>query len=363
MRGNCCKPRKIILDEDKRRLIRRESDCENRRIFGVANFKHSRHFSALWAFCRSYPGKAASKNYKEKNVGETTVITRRDFLRGGAGAALAAALSSPIRGEEQGAPKAKVILIRDRGVLGRNEKVREEILRSMMDEGVKSLLSEKEALAAWRKLFRSPDVVGIKSNEWDSMPTPKELEDAVKRRLLDVGIPGRNIDIDDRGVLHNPIFRKATALINVRPLRTHHWSGVGTCLKNYIMFVPDPSDDHGEGCSNLGKIWTYPIVKGKTRLNILSALQPQFYGRGAHFFDKRYIWPYKGLIVGTDPVAVDAVGAHLLQVKRIAYFGEDRALDLPPIHITAAEKKYHLGVSDLNRIELIKLGWQEDALI
>ena len=55
------------------------------------------------------------------------------------------------------------------------------------------------------------------------------------------------------------------------------------------------------------KVWTYPIVKGKTRLNILCALTPQFYGRGANFFDRRYVWPYKGLIIGTDPVAVDAI--------------------------------------------------------
>jgi hypothetical protein len=294
---------------------------------------------------------------------ETAVITRRDFLRGAVGAALAAALSSPIPGEAQAEKKAKVALIRNEGVLGRNDKVREEIVQSMLDEAVKTLLSEKEPAQAWRKLFRSSDVVGIKSNEWYNMPTPEELEDAIKRRLLEVGIPGKNIDIDDRGVLNNPVFRKATALINVRPLRTHHWSGVGTCLKNYIMFVPAPSEFHGDGCSDLGRIWTYPIVKGKTRLNILSALRPQFYGRGAHFFDKRYIWRYKGLIVGTDPVAVDAVGAHLLQVKRIAYFGEDRALDVPPIHIIAAEKKYRLGVSDLSRIQLIKLGWMEDVLI
>ena len=294
---------------------------------------------------------------------EARIITRRDFLRGAAGAALAAALSPAIPGKAQGQQTAKVVLVRNQEVLGRPEKARGEILASMLDEAVKTLLSEKEPLAAWRKLFRSSDVVGIKSNEWHSMPTPKELEDAIKRRLLDVGVAGKNIGIDDRGVLHNPIFRKATALINVRPLRTHHWSGVGSCLKNYIQFVPDPSSYHEEGCSDLGKIWTYPIVKGKTRLNILSALQPQFYGRGAHFFDKRYVWLYKGLIVGMDPVAVDAVGAHLLRSKRVNYFGEDRALDVPPIHITAAEKKYHLGVSDLSRIQLIKLGWQEDVLI
>jgi hypothetical protein len=104
-------------------------------------------------------------------------------------------------------------------------------------------------------------------------------------------------------------------------------------------------------------------VQGKTRLNILSVLTPQFYGRGANFFDTRYVWPYKGLLVGTDPVAVDAVGAHLLKMKRIAFFGEDRTLDVLPIHIEVADKKYHLGVSDLSRIELIKLGWTEEVLI
>jgi hypothetical protein len=195
------------------------------------------------------------------------------------------------------------------------------------------------------------------------MPTPKELEAAIKRRLLDVGVAEKNMDVDDRGVLHNQVFLKATALINVRPLRTHHWAGVGTCLKNYIMFVPDPSSYHDEGCSPLGKIWTYPIVKGKTRLNILSALTPQFYGRGANFFDRRYVWPYNGLIVGTDPVAVDAIGAHLLQAKRIAFFGEDRALDVPPTHIMVADKTYHVGISDLSRIQLIKSGWADELLI
>jgi len=291
------------------------------------------------------------------------IITRRDFLRVTTGTAMAAALGPGLLREAQAEATAKVILIRNAGVLGPQDKIQEEVLQSMLDEAVKSLLGVKEPLEAWRKLFKSADVVGIKSNEWQKLPTPKELEAAIKRRLLDVGVAGKNIDIDDRGVLNNPIFLNATALVNVRPLRTHHWSGVGTCLKNYIQFVPNRPDYHEEGCSPLGRIWTFPIVKGKTRLNILSAITPQFYGRGANFFDKRYVWPYKGLIVGTDPVAVDTVGAHLLQSKRIAFFGEDKALDVPPIHITVADKEYHLGVSDLSRIQLIKLGWMEEVLI
>jgi hypothetical protein len=292
---------------------------------------------------------------------ETGMITRRDFLRGTTGAALSVALSKGISVAAQAEPRAKVVLIRDAQVLTPGGKVQGEILRNMLDEALKALTGEREILAAWRRLFKSSDVAGIKSNVWWKMPTPPELEEAIRKRLLEVGITEKNIAIDDRGVLNNPVFLKATALVNVRPARTHHWSGVGSCLKNYIMFVPDPSNYHDEACSPLGKIWTYPLVQGKTRLNILSALQPQFYGRGAHFFDRRYIWPYKGLIVGTDPVAVDAVGARLLQVKRTAFFGDDRALDAPPIHITVAEKKYHLGISDLNRIDLIKMGWSQNG--
>jgi len=294
---------------------------------------------------------------------EEKIITRRDFLRVTAGTAIAATLGPGILGEARAEPMAKVVLIRNNQVLGDQGKMQGEILQSMLDEAVRNLLGMNEPLEAWQKLFKSSDVVGIKSNAWGKMPTPKELEETIKRRLLDVGVAEKNIGIDDRGVLNNPVFLNATALVNTRPLRTHHWAGVGTCLKNYIQFVPNPSAYHGEGCSPLGKIWTYPIVKGKTRLNILSALTPQFYGRGANFFDKRYVWPYKGLILGTDPVAVDAVGAHLLQVKRIGFFGEDRPLDVPPTHIVAADKTYHLGVSDLSRIQLIKLGWMEEVLI
>jgi len=294
---------------------------------------------------------------------EEKIITRRDFLRVAAGAAMAATLGPEILGEAKAEATARVVLIRNAEAVGSDGTVRGEILQSMLDEAIRSLLGTKDSVEAWQKLIKSSDIVGIKTNSWNRLPTPKELEAAIKRRLLDVGVAGKNMDIDDRGVLHNPLFTKATALINMRPLRTHHWSGVGTCLKNYIMFVPNPSAYHDEGCSPLGKIWTYPIVKGKTRLNILSALTPQFYGRGANFFDRRYVWPYKGLIVGTDPVAVDAIGAHLLQAKRIAFFGEDRALDVPPIHIMVADKTYHLGVSDLSRIQLIKLGWADELLI
>lgn len=295
---------------------------------------------------------------------EEAIITRRDFLRVAAGTVAAATLGGALlTGEARSEATANVVLVRHAEVVGSGGRIDGRIVQSMLDEAVRTLLGAGDPLQAWRSLVRSSDVVGIKTNEWNKLPTPGELEAAIKRRVLDAGVAEKNIGLDDRGVLDNHLFLNSTALINVRPLRTHHWAGVGTCLKNYITFVPNRSDYHTDGCSPLGKIWTYPVVKGKTRLNILSALTPQFYGRGANFFDRRYVWPYGGLIVGTDPVAVDTVGAHLLQAKRIAFFGEDRALDVPPIHIVVADKTYHLGVSDLGRVRLIKSGWMDGALI
>ncbi len=290
-------------------------------------------------------------------------ITRRDFIRGAAGAAVAATLGGAMPRESIAEKTAKVVLIRDEGAVNEKGEVQAEVVQRMLDDAVKDLFEETDLRLAWGKIIKSSDIVGIKSNSWARLPTPPELEDAIKRRVLETGVAEKNISIDDRGVLRNPVFKNSTALINVRPVRTHHWASVGTCIKNYIMFVPDPSSYHEEGCSPLGKIWSYPLVKGKTRLNILCALTPQFYGRGANFFDRRYVWPYKGLIVGIDPVAVDTIGAHLLQKKRIVFFGEDRALDVPPIHITVADERYHLGVSDLNRIQLVKKGWTEGILI
>lgn len=293
------------------------------------------------------------------------IITRRDFLRGTVYTALATSmgLGPPINKEVEAEEKVKVILVRNEKVFDSEGHLHQEIVQNMLDQGVCALLDEKEPIQAWKKIIKPTDIVGIKSNAWNPLPTPKELEAAIEKRVLEVGVPKKNISIDDRGVLNNPVFLSSTALINVHPLRTHHWSGIGGCIKNYIMFVSTPWLYHSDDCAALASIWTKPMVKGKTRLNILSLIRTQFYGRGAHFFDQRYVSNYKGLLIGKDPVALDTVGAHLLKLQRINYFGEDRPLDTTPKHIFIADQRYQLGVSDLSKIEIIKLGWMEGSLI
>jgi len=150
------------------------------------------------------------------------------------------------------------------------------------------------------------DVDFSQAGVWQRLPTPAVLEDIIRGRLMDSGVAEQNISVDDRWVLRNPIFKKSTALINVRPMRTHAWSGLGTLLKNYIMFVSSPWNYHDNACERLGAIWQQPHVAGKTRLNILVMLTPLFHGIGPHHFSRKYTWPYNGLIVSVDPVAADA---------------------------------------------------------
>jgi hypothetical protein len=180
---------------------------------------------------------------------------------------------------------------------------------------------------------------------------------------MDSGVKEEKISFDDRRVRKNPVFNDSTRLINVRPMRTHHWSGLGTLIKNYIMFVSWPARYHGNACENLGSIWKKPEIEGKTCLNILVMLTPLFHGIGPHHFSRKYTWPYCGLIVSEDPVAADVTGAKIIQNKRDAFFGEKRPISPPPIHITAADRKFKLGSSHPDMIELIKLGWDRDVLI
>lgn len=288
------------------------------------------------------------------------VITRRDFMRGLTSAALSAAVGLPVAARAGTEKKSKVVLIRDSAVLDSRGKISAEVLGRMLDQAVAKLLGKSKAADAWKSLVSRDDMVGIKSNVWARLPTPPELEEIIRRRVVVAGVPVDKVFCDDRGSKSK--FQASTALVNVRPARSHHWSGMGGCIKNYIIFASKPPSYHPDSCADLAKVWDFPIVKGKTRLNILVLLTPQFYGRGPHSFDTRYVWAYKGLAVSLDPVAVDAVGAHLLRTKRVSYFGGDKPIT-PTKHIVLADHRHGLGVGDLDRIDLIKLGWTQDILI
>ncbi|MGD1010331.1 MAG: DUF362 domain-containing protein [Candidatus Aminicenantales bacterium] len=288
-------------------------------------------------------------------------LTRRDFLRGTTVTVLGASLGFSQNKAVQ--KKSRVVLIRHRDVLDENSKINPDILQGMLDEAVMKLLDESDPVRAFRKLVKPGEMVGIKTNVWSYLPTPPELEAAIKRRVIDAGVAPDRIGLDDHTVRTNPLFVNATSLINVAPLRTHYLAGVCGCIKNYIMFAESQPAYHPDSCADLGSLFKLPQVKGKTRLNVLCVLTPQFHGRGPHNFNRRYVWSYKGMIVGLDPVAVDTIGLRLIMAKRREVLG--KAQELPPVpkHIQLADTRHGIGTSDINAIELIKLGWNEDTLV
>lgn len=308
------------------------------------------------------------------------IITRRDFLKAATVAPLAGALACSSAGNALASPlktgtahraggtssllgATRVVLIRNDRAVSANRMINAEAVQKMLDDAVGALFGEKNPASAWKKIVTPADTVGIKTNTWNLLPTGKEVEDAIKQRVLDAGVPAEKVAIADRGVLNNPIFQNATVLINARPARVHYWAGMGSCIKNYIQFVPKPSDYHNDACADLATIWNLPPVKGKTKLNILVMLTPLFHNIGPRGFSEAYLWPYKGLIVGQDVVAVDATGYRIIQAKRLKEFGEEKSLETSAHHIMLADTRHKLGTSDPNQIELIKLGWTDDILI
>lgn len=298
-------------------------------------------------------------------------FTRRDFLKHASTAFLAGAAAGNL-GTANAAwknnsfaseGKSKVVLIRDENALDDEGKPNPLVLPRMLDDAVLELTGKPTPKEAWGTFFKPEDVLGIKTNVWRFLRTPVCLEEHIAMRATEQGVAKERIGVGDRRVLGDPIFDSATALVNIRPMRTHHWSGVGSLLKNYIMFAPAPVIYHPDTCANLASLWFLPNVLGKTRLNVLVMLTPLFHGKGPHHYLKKYTWDYRGILVGTDPVALDATGVRLLQAMRKEHFGDSKPFDKPVKHVWVADKKFNLGTSDPAKIDLVKLGWEKDRLI
>ena len=295
---------------------------------------------------------------------DRTGLTRRDFMRGvgGALAGMALGLPASASGRPTQTGTSRVVLVRSPDVVREYNDYDGDLIQRMLDEALVALFGGADASECWAKIIRPDDVVGIKTNAWRFLPTPPQVEQSIRRGVLGAGVSEENVAIADRNVRQNQVFRRSTALVNTRPMRTHAWSGVGGVIKNHIMF-DDPRRYHPDACASLAEVWYLPSTRGKTRLNVLVMLTPQFHNIGPHHFDTEYIWPYGGMIVSTDPVAADAVGLRIIQQKRRLVFGEDRPLQPTAHHIALADAEYGLGNASMDKIELVRLGWEDDSLI
>jgi hypothetical protein len=286
-------------------------------------------------------------------------VTRREVIGGTVGVALGLAFlgGNQSQAAEAAARRSRVVLVRDRAVMDDALAVDRVALKKMLDQAMTGFTGEKSSRDAWKRLFKPEDTVGLVTTDHLN-PTHEELVDAVRTALVGVGVAPERILMAQRDI---DAVKACTALVAMPALKAHWLTGIGTVLKNYIMFSGKPSHYHDEDSVKLGEIWNLPFVKGKTRLVLVDALRP-LCDKGPQP-DPRYRWPYKGLIAGSDPVAVDTVGLRIIVNKRTAMRGEPWPLQPPPLCVEAADKTYGLGTSRWEEIELKRFGWEEDHLL
>lgn len=287
-------------------------------------------------------------------------LTRRDFIRGTVGATLAVSvLGVPwAEGSERLGTSSLVSLVRDKNVMDAGYRVDPEILQAMVNRTVLQVTGKNGVQEAWADLVKPEDIVGLVPTPHLN-PTHQELVDVVKASLMrEAGISEQNI-IMAQGGKRRP--EKCTALISMPALKGHWLTGIGTVIKNYIMYSGRPSDYHEENSAKLGEIWLISEVKDKTRLVLVDAIQP-LCDKGPQP-DPRYKWAYNGLIAGKDPVAVETVCLKILTSKRQALRGEPWPISPPPICVEAADKVYGLGTSKIEKIKIAHFGWGEDLLL
>jgi len=301
--------------------------------------------------------------------------SRRNFIKqiaaGAAGIAIANNLSA---GHASEAPspskeKSKVILIRNNSVVDSEGNTKKELIKEMLDEGIQLLTNKSSVPEAWSTFFTKEDTVGIKLNALglsDLQETPyigrfSQINEIIIDSLEQIGISSRKIITWDRsdeelqsaglqiskdgksaqvkGIkdtrrgegTYNPtsypvgslstkvcsiLADECTALINVPVLKTHRNAGISGSLKNHYGTIDNPRDFHADNCNNPGiaEINMVTPIQEKQKLIICDALMGLY--DGGPRWSKESMFPYGGIILGTDPVAVDAIMLQIINQQR-----------------------------------------------
>jgi uncharacterized protein (DUF362 family) len=251
-------------------------------------------------------------------------------------------------------------------------------------------------IEAWKRVVRPGEVVGLKVNclSGRGNSTRVQLVEAICERLQQAGIPQNNIVIWDRlnrdlesagfrissrgirclgndtsgyenelsiygnagSLLSKTITRVCDAVINLPVLKDHGIVGVTMALKNMFGAIHNPNKYHvNVGDPYVADVNMLPAIREKVRLHICDATTAQYEGGPSYM--PQWTWPYNGLIVASDPVALDYTGWQIIEHKR-SEKGMKTLKDLKrePVYIaTAADPEHRLGTNDPRRIERVEV--------
>ncbi|MCD4675875.1 MAG: DUF362 domain-containing protein [Desulfobacula sp.] len=325
-------------------------------------------------------------------------ITRRQFLTYSAGAIAGISFGEvlPINAASKDSDanssvkRTKVCIIRSLEAWN-GFSANKDVVRKMLDHGVKVLSGSDDVSKAWKEFFQRRDIVALKVNPIArrSGSTKPEVCYALAESIRDnVGVPLDqtivfDVSRDDlvgagyclnqkkgtvqvyqsdtysefisvggvKAKISRIITEECTALVNIPLLKTHKSSGISIALKNHYGSIPKDvvRDDayryHMDRFKNLTYLNLMPPIYDKTRLIVVDGLVSQ-YNRGPHG-DPRYQWKFNGIIMGTDPVAVDSVCLNIINDKRM-----ENSLDPLVLPYLDWARQEGLGTNLLERIEV-----------
>jgi uncharacterized protein (DUF362 family) len=287
---------------------------------------------------------------------------------------------------------SQVVVVRIPG--DTNTVLDENQYRHMLTTGMQAMAGAQEYRPFLKKLFPG-GTVGMKANclsPFNSTSVP--LAGALTKILIaDAGIEENNIIVWERGIrelkevgyklnassfgprcfgtdtagvgyddtyytcgkVNSRVSRVITHMIdhsiNLPILKHHYLAGLSGGLKNMYGAVNNPNKYHADNCNPFAaEISALEPIKKKHRLTIIDAGRVQ-YDNGPGY-DRKSMAYYGGIIISSDPVAIDRVALEILEKCRAAHKKPSFADLGQPVKYLKSGEDIGLGISDLARIDL-----------
>ncbi|MEI8256341.1 MAG: DUF362 domain-containing protein, partial [Deltaproteobacteria bacterium] len=266
----------------------------------------------------------------------------------------------------------------------------QEAATAMVDRAVMELTGQHDVASAWRQLVHPSDRVGIKTNGLGlrNIASNKETVIAIVNGVIAAGVPANQVLVYDqwngflmatrlnrhelpagvRMVTHNnhdlapetrvpsgrtqfaQVLLDCTAVIGVPLVKDHSLSGFTGAMKNMTHgSIKNPEDFHRHQCSpQIAELYNHDAIRTRVRAHVMDAFKVLYDGGPQDNASARVV--YETIFMSTDPVALDRIGANIVDefrthhgMQTIAQRGD------PPRYIDHAAA-LGLGVADTARI-------------
>jgi len=325
-------------------------------------------------------------------------MKRRQFIKTGAVLGSGILFSPPLTSTctaQTIISKSKIVITKNSNLILESKSIDSDQMIKVLNKGMQELFDADNPVDAWKQVAKPGEIIGLKINCLSGFgSTHVVLVDAICESLQEAGIKAddiiiwdrQNSDLEDgkfkirdRGngikcigndvlgfendfemfgsaarLVCKTLSRVCDGIINLPVLRDHGIAGMTMALKNMFGAIHNPNKFHlSMGDPYIADVYCYPSIRNKVRLTIADAIFAQY--EGGPSFMPHWRWPFCGLIIGKDPVAMDYVGWQIIEEKRkekglrsLKEVGRE-----PKYIATAANQNHRLGTDDPNKI-LIK---------